>query len=127
MEYEPETVGRATGIWDSLLMATERKRLLQQDLLGEDDPVKRAALQGRISELDIGITNPNDRRIMARLFVERFGFPMRGRDAEVRDSSKALLGVLNKQKDWAINFWLGAWDPDLLCAYMEGSLHIPYL
>jgi hypothetical protein len=127
MEYEPETVGRATGIWDSLLVATERKRILEQDLAGEQDPVKKAALKGRISELDIGISNRNDRRIMARLFVERFGFSMRGRDAQVRDGSKALLGTLDKEKDWSINFWMGGWDPDLLCAYMEGSLHIPYL
>jgi hypothetical protein len=27
---------------------------------------------------------------------------------------------------WSIAFWLGGWDPDLLVAYMYGSLTILY-
>jgi hypothetical protein len=127
MEFEPETIGRATGMWDPLLVVTERKRLLEQDLTAETDPTKRAALQGRIAELTIGI-NTKDRRVRSRLFVERFGFDMLGANAKQEGDPQAFLGALdvNPKTPWRINFWLGAWDPDLLCAYMEGSLHIPY-
>jgi hypothetical protein len=126
MEFEPETIGRATGVWDPLLVVTERKRLLEQDLAMTTDPVVRAALQGRIAELAIGVANPNDRRVRARLFVERFGFQMLGLDTKIEGDPKLFLGALDPKAPWRISFWLGSWDPDLLCAYMEGSLPIPY-
>jgi hypothetical protein len=31
-----------------------------------------------------------------------------------------------KGPPWTIAFWIGAWDPDVLCAYMQGALEIPY-
>jgi hypothetical protein len=27
---------------------------------------------------------------------------------------------------WQVYFWIGAWDPDVMCAFMQGSLEIPY-
>jgi hypothetical protein len=130
MESEPETIGRATGIWDPLLLVTARKGLLEKDLAAETNPVAKAALQGRIAELAIGIKNMqltgSDRRVTARNFIERFGFTMEGANPQIRDPGNALKGKLSATKPWQINFWLGAWDPDLLCAYMEGSLRIPY-
>ena len=131
MEAEPETIGRATGIWDPLLLVTQRKRLLELDLAAETDPVARAALRGRIAELTIGITNTQppakgDRRVTARNFIERFGFTMEGVKPKIEDRGNALQGKLNPNAAWSINFWLGAWDPDLLCAFMEGSSRIPY-
>lgn len=132
MELEPGTVGRATGIWDSVQVATTRLEQLRQDLAAQertgDDPVAATALQGRISELEYAIANPTDRRIMARYCVERFGFPVAG-EAEIRGDQKTLLGgplQTGADHPWQIYFWLGAWDPDVLCAYIEGTLEIPY-
>jgi len=132
LEYEPETIGEAIGIWDSWAVAVERNAKLQADLTrvkttdGSDAEI--AILEGRIRQLTIGINNRNDRRVAARPFVERFGFPMEGEAFIKGDQQKLLHGVLasDDKSPWVINFWIGGWDPDLLCAFMRGSLNIPY-
>jgi hypothetical protein len=126
MEFEPETVGRATGIWDALGVATQRLAALQEDLKRTTDPVAVAALQGRIAELSIGVASPHDRRTAAHSFVERFGFPVAGLDARVIGDPNAYLGPLDTTSPWPVSFWLGGWDPDLLCAYLVGSIQVPY-
>jgi hypothetical protein len=135
VEFEPETIGKATGIWDSREVALERRTLLQKDL----DAAKRktppeeaeiAILTGRIAELTIGIDNPNDRRVGARYYVERFGFDMLGTVKIEGDEGKVLGGLLTRGSDpagaWGVRFWIGAWDPDLLSAYFVGALDAPY-
>ena len=132
MQFEPQTVGHATGVWDQLGVASQRLELLKADLANETNPVARAALQGRIAELqfavDFATANAprQDRRTMAHSFVERFAFPMLGADAKVVGAEKFYLGALDLKGPWTISFWLGGWDPDLLCAYLSGSLQIPY-
>lgn len=128
MQYEPQTIGHATGIWDSLQVVTERLAALQDERAHEPDPVKATALDGRIAELEYAVANPTDRRVMARYFVERFAFPMVGPPGEVTgDQPTVLGGTLDVTGPWPIAFWLGAWDPDLLCAYVQGALEIPFL
>src|SRR5207244_2322517 len=46
MAYEPQTIGHATGIWDSLAVVTERLTMLQADLAHESDPVKAGGAGG---------------------------------------------------------------------------------
>jgi hypothetical protein len=132
MEFEPQTVGHATGVWDQLGVASQRLALLKADLAKEKDPVAIAALQGRIAELKFAVDFPTanagrqDRRTAAHSFVERFGFPVLGADAVVTGAPKRYLGSLDPKLPWMISFWLGGWDPDLLCAYLAGSVQIPY-
>jgi hypothetical protein len=135
VEYEPETIGKATGIWDSREVATERRALLQNDLQAAKrkvppDEAEIAILTGRIAELTIGIDNPSDRRVGARYYVERFGFNMLGTVSIAGDERKVLGGTLTRGSDeagaWGIRFWIGAWDPDLLSAYFVGALDAPY-
>ena len=125
MEYEPGTIGEATGIWDSLRVVTQRLNDLQEERKHTTDPVAAAALDGRIAELTFATQYTNDRRVLARYFVERFGFPMAGA-ASVEDPGGVLGGTIDTTLPWQVNFWFGAWDPDLLCMYMNGSLEVPY-
>ena len=132
MEFEPQTVGEATGVWDQLGVAAQRLELLKADLAKEKDPVAASALRGRIAELTFAVDYPaanknaQDRRTMAHSFVERFAFPMLGTDVVITGSPKHFGGSLNPNAPWMVSFWLGGWDPDLLCAYLAGSLQIPY-
>jgi hypothetical protein len=125
MEYEPATIGEATGVWDSLRVVEQRLTDLQAELEHTTDQTARTALEGRIAELTFAAANPRDRRVLARYFVERFGFPMVG-SAFVADANKVLGGTIDRNDPWMINFWFGAWDPDLLCMFMKGALEVPY-
>ena len=128
MQYEPQTIGNATGIWDSLQVVTERLALLQAERAKETDPTKQTALDGRIAELEYAVANPTDRRVMARYFVERFAFPMLGPPASITgDQQEVLGGQLDSANGWSIALWIGAWDPDLLCAFLQGALEIPFV
>jgi hypothetical protein len=135
MELEPETIGKATGIWDSRQVAVERRAELQKDFEAArrktpPDDAELAILAGRIAELTIGIDDPSDRRVAARYFVERFGFGMLGESEIVGDERAVLGGTLTRGSDaaaaWGIRFWIGAWDPDVLSAYFVGALDAPY-
>lgn len=129
MEFEPATIGDATGIWDPLELVKDRHAALERQHAEESDETKRIALEGRIAELEIAIAKPTDRRVIGRSFVERFGFFMTG-PASGDGSERALGGTLETgsrpEYPWRIDFWLGSWDPDLLCLYMKGSLIVPY-
>lgn len=135
VEFEPETIGKATGIWDSRAVVAERLALLRKDLdvasrRVPPDEAELAILTGRIAELEIGLASPDDRRVAARYYVERFGFDMRGEVAVDGDERKILGGTLVRgsaeAEAWGVRFWLGAWDPDLLSAYFVGALDAPY-
>jgi hypothetical protein len=135
LEFEPGTIGRATGIWDTLAVAKERRAVLAVDLEALEkkhgDPIEITILKARIAQLDIALNaNPpnSDRRTAARYFVERFGFPMQG-ETEIQGDQQATLGGLLATAPvpgWQVYFWIGAWDPDVMCAFMQGSLEIPY-
>jgi hypothetical protein len=129
IEWEPETVGRATGIWDGLAIVTERYNALKGELeelcKHGGDPAREAILRGRIDQLKQGVDNPNDRRVTMRFMVERFGFPMLGQAAVSGDQQSAFGGKLDTKSPWQISFWFGGWDPDVLCCFMEGSLVVP--
>jgi hypothetical protein len=120
MEYEPATVGDATGEWDPLGAVQARLAALEADL-EHAQGTERIALEGRIAELEFAVANPGDRRVLVRNFVERFGFELVG-DATV----EGVDGV-DTSAPWRIDFWLGGWDPDVLCLYMKGALNVPYV
>jgi hypothetical protein len=120
MEYEPATIGDATGMWDPLGVVTARLAALKAEREKTSDPIARTALDGRIAELEFAVANPGDRRVLVRNFVERFGFDMQGK------AQATGIDGLDTATPWRIDFWLGAWDPDLLCLYMKGALNVPY-
>ena len=133
LAFEPETIGHATGLWDFVSIAQERRTLLQKDLdamvaNGGAGSAAESILKGRIAELTIGIDNPKDRRIGVRRVIERFGFGLTGAPASITDPNDLLQGTLDASKDaqWRIDFWMGAWDADALSCYFEGALQIPY-
>lgn len=134
MAWEPATVGRGTGIWDAQAFVARRCQqvsdYLQQLEKDHADPVLIARARGRLAELQFAVQNPGDRRTLAKNFVERFYFPMLGKDIHVDGPEADFGGKLSVDSTlpfaWTVSWWLGAWDPDALCAFMEGSLSIPY-
>lgn len=137
LAFEPQTVGHATGIYDSYLVAKERRNRLAADLKklrggGGWDSAAAAVLEGRISELDIGInaveSGKPDRRTAVYGNIERFGYFISGNPGVVEGDSAPLGGDLDLRADakWRIDFWMGGWDFDALCAFAQGSVQIPF-
>ncbi len=144
MYPEPDTIGRATGMWDPYKRVLERIALLEEDLKNTPDTPENAGkitvIRGRLKQLYIGRDDPTDRRVSHSTMVERFSFPMDGGTCEITGpgAEKALGGELDTAiygpkvdgghlpTGWQISFWIGAWDSDLLCAYFEGTLQAPY-
>lgn len=126
---EPKTVRDATGIRSSIAEVKKRLKLLCADLetKTKTETETVAALHGRIAELKYALANPTDRRVTVRQFVERFSFPMVGPRGQVDDPEVLLGGQLDQLAPWNVSFWIGGWDPDLLCAYVKGELKIPLL
>jgi hypothetical protein len=54
---------------------------------------------------------------------------MSGNAGTVEGDTSILQGELNLAADtaWRVDFWIGGWDPDALCAFTKGTLQIPYI
>ena len=109
-----QTVGQATGIWDSLEEIKRRLGLLTKDLdklkrSRTPHPVEIQALEGRISELNRAASNPNDRRVFVRYYVERFAFDVTGAGAKVTIPAGLIGGEPDTVSAWSVAFWMGAW------------------
>jgi hypothetical protein len=36
-----------------------------------------------------------------------------------------LTREIDAEKPWIIDFWMGGWDPDAACGFMQGYISIP--
>jgi hypothetical protein len=116
-----EILQEATGGSDPVAFRHARLLLLQADLKAATDPVERAALGRRISELDI--TDPNDHRTVSMEFIESRHYELNGPTALV-DPDGWLAG-LDTFSTFACDVVMGSWDSDALSAYYVGTLALP--
>ncbi|MGP9022681.1 hypothetical protein ACT1U9_30280 [Streptomyces sp. BR1] len=120
---DPELVRAATGIADPLAHRIERHRMLVDDLTRETDPVRRAGMEKRIRELEIGLAEPGNERVVNMTAIEEFRFPLTGRAVA---AGELLDGVqVDTDAPWTVEFWMGGWDPDVMCGYFKGNLTLP--
>jgi hypothetical protein len=111
-------VRQATAIPDAAAYRQQRRAALAADLTTETDSTKKAALQGRIDELQRGGI-----RITALGFKLSYGFELRGPNTwsdpgQVLGSRPAPAAV------WKTSFWMGGWDADVLCGFVRGEFHV---
>lgn len=48
-----------------------------------------------------------------------------GDKAILSDPDKIFNDRIDENKEWIVDFWMGAWDSDANCGFMEGYLNIP--
>lgn len=113
----------AIGSTDAVGYRATRLALLQADLATTKDPVARAALGRRISELEI--TDPDDRRTMSMTFIETRHYQLNG-PTDLVDPAGWLAGLATYQT-FACDLAMSAWDADALSAYAVGTLTLPTL
>jgi len=117
-ESNSAAVAAATGITDRVAFRAARKAALEHDLQNESDATRRAALAQRIAELGKGSI-----RVNSLGFQLTYGFDLRGAHAWT-DPTGALGPAPRASANWRVDFWLGAWDADALCGFLDGSLSI---
>ena len=125
-------VAKATGLPDASNDSCINNRRIRQKNLEEllkrtRNPVERAALETRISQLNILRRwwdlsqggKPIDRRAH-QLTLQAYGWSV-----DINGAVHANKIGADENQHWPISFWMGGWDGDALCAYISGYLSIP--
>jgi hypothetical protein len=124
-EMNSAEVADATGIADFQRYFQERKRLLEYEYDVTSDEVSRVAIRKRIADIDGG----EWQRLFRLGFRVEYGFDINGRP-EVHDTRELLNGTVLTSTywlpQWPIRLWMGGFDSDALCAYIRGTLDIPF-
>ena len=125
-------VAKATGLPDAsndscINNRRIRQRNLEELLKHTKNPVERAALATRISQLNIlrrwwALSQggkPIDRRAH-QLTLQAYGWAM-----DINGTVHENKIGADENTNWPLSFWMGGWDGDALCAYISGYLSIP--
>jgi hypothetical protein len=125
-------VAKATGLPDAsddscIANRQIRQRNLEDLLKRTRNPVERAALETRISQLNIlrqwwnlsEKGKPIDRRAH-QLTLQGYGWSI-----DINGPVRANKIGADENTTWPLSFWMGGWDGDALCAYISGYLSIP--
>jgi len=126
-------VAKATGLPDASNDSCINNRRIRQKNLEEllkrtRNPVERAALETRISQLNILRRwwdlsqggKPIDRRAH-QLTLQGYGW-----DVDINGTVHENKIGADENTTWPLSFWMGGWDGDALCAYISGYLSIPF-
>ena len=127
-------VRQTSGVYD--VNAFLEERLQKLEALGTKLE-KKAALESGGSETTTELAGVQQRIEALRLKDWRgtrlhlllaaqasYGFVLNGPKPLVADSVDATRSEKTPWPPWDIEFWMGAWDNDALCGYMEGRLVI---
>lgn len=123
-----QEVADATGMQDPEAFFAARRALVAQDLERTrqgSDATAVVALTKRLAELDAGSTPTAPRQLLTS-FRMVYTFDINGPATLSNDHRKVLGGRIDTSAPWPISFWVGGWDCDALCAYMRGTLAIPF-
>jgi len=130
-----EQVAAATGLPNAQNVTLienrlRRRRSLQKLLAKTTDPVKRAALESRIEQLEIveqwwnlSQGSPGNRPIDRR--AHQLALQASGWSIDM--NGKIYANALNADESipWNVSFWFGGFDGDALTAYVQGTWTIP--
>jgi hypothetical protein len=132
-----QQVANATGLESPANVALianrlERRRNLEALLAmtPKKDDVKRAALESRIYELgivqkwwDLSEGSPTSRPIDRR--AAQLALQLSGWNVDMNGKVAANKLGADETYPWNIAFWMGGWDGDALCGYVQGTWTIP--
>jgi hypothetical protein len=132
-----QQVADATGLESPANVALianrlQRKRNLEELLrmTPKKDAVKRIALESRIEQLaiveqwwNLSEGTPGNRPIDRR--AAQLALQLSGWNIDMNGAIEANQLGADESYPWNISFWMGGWDGDALCAYVQGTWTIP--
>jgi hypothetical protein len=113
----PGQIAEATGVFDIAATLTERIAALEEDRKKTTDATTLDATRRRIEFLK---TPPASRFFGAMM---PYFVPLAGR-AEIKDPAGALGTSIDPERPWTVDFWMGGWDADAACGFVQGSLTV---
>lgn len=120
VEANFDAMGRA-GIADPQAYVADRATALQKLLEQATDLHQKLQLQERLRHLQSDGFGP------VPLFVGlRYRYRLEGPWFKVRDPNGSLGGTIDGSP-WLLNAWVGCWDGEALCGFMEGDLTLPFV
>jgi hypothetical protein len=120
----PGRIANATGIDDFQRCLDKRVERLEEDKEKEQDPTRLENIRRRISLLTE--VDGRGQRTATRFFGATLPYlvPLAG-DGSVEDPEGRLGTNIELERPWTAEFWMGGWDPDAMCAFMQGYLSVP--
>ncbi len=94
----------------------ERLENLTKELASCKDPVQIAALNKRITELKIN--DPTNRRTNQIGTKVLLSYPLNAKSASYKGKK------VKPSQNWNLEMWMGGWDADSLCFWIEGNIQI---
>jgi hypothetical protein len=120
----PGRIANATGIDDFQRCLDKRVERLEEDKEKEQDPTRLENIRRRISLLTE--VDGRGQRTATRFFGATLPYlvPLAG-DGSVENPEGRLGERIDLDRPWTMEFWMGGWDPDAMCAFMQGYLSVP--
>lgn len=120
----PGRIADATGVDDFQRHLDERVARLEEDKKNEEDPTRLENIERRISLLTE--VDGRGQRTATRFFGATLPYfvPLDG-EGSVEDPDGLLGSNIDLDLPWTAEFWMGGWDPDAMCAFMQGYLSVP--
>jgi hypothetical protein len=103
---------------------TERVARLKEDKEKEQDPTCLENIRRRIALLTE--VDGSGQRTATRSFGVTLPYLVAlAGDGSVEDPDGRLEANIDLDRPWTAEFWMGGWDPDAMCAFMQGYLSVP--
>jgi hypothetical protein len=121
--YCPGEISEATGISDLANEWRRRIDLLERTLQNTSNETERAAFTMRVNAMRKGI-GP-----LTGMFYGKMPYyiPLVGTKPLICDAGGTLRVDPDKNRVWHVEFWMGGWDADALCGFVQGFVTIPTL
>ena len=104
------------GVFQRSAFRNERLTNLKNELAHCKDPIQIAALQKRISQLEIN--DPNNRRTNQIGTKALLSYPINAKEAFYNGKK------IKPANTWDLEMWMGGWDADALSFWVEGNVQI---
>ena len=113
----PGQIAHATGIYNIRQYLDSRIAELKKDMQNETNPTTLDNILRRIALLE----SSNSTRYFGAMMP--YSVPLSG-NGSISDPDKQLTTEIDMDKPWMIDFWMGGWDPDAACGFVEGFVAI---
>jgi hypothetical protein len=119
----PSRIAEATGIDDFQRHLDKRVAKLKGDKESEEDPTRLENIRRRIALLTE--VDGEGQRTATRFFGATLPYfvPLAG-EGSVEDPDGRLGANIDLDRSWTSELWMGGWDPDAMCAFMQVYLSV---